>query len=96
MTLRARVGKYLREKRNFIKVGTVAFGVPFTAVTLWIAGGYGGVGWWLFLVALAFAASWLWALGMWFVLESDLRKISDLEKQGKQSEAHQGQPTNKS
>jgi len=78
--LRVRVGRYLRERRNFVTVGTVVSGVPFAAAELWIAGAHGGVGWWLFLVALAFAASWLCALGLWFVMEDDLKKISEAEK----------------
>jgi hypothetical protein len=32
-------------------------------------GKYGGVGWWLFLVALAVPAGWVWAFFMWHALK---------------------------
>ena len=70
------VAIYLREKRNFIKVGTVGFGVPFAIAALWIAGKYGGLAWWLFLIALALAAGWVWASLMWLAVKNDLEKMS--------------------
>lgn len=79
--LRVRLGRYLREKQNFIKVGTAIFGVPFAIAELWIFGKYGDLGLWLLLVILAFAGAWVWASAMWFVVKDDLQKISDLEKQ---------------
>lgn len=74
--LLVRFGKYLQHRRNFMKVATAAFGLLFTAAVLWMFGGYGGVGWWLFLVALAVPVSWLWAFCMWLVCENDIRRIS--------------------
>jgi len=68
--------KHLRDKRSFIKVETVAFGVPFAVAELWMFGAHGGVGWWLFLVVLAFAGAWIWASLMWLVLKNDLRRMS--------------------
>src|SRR5688572_490100 len=72
----AQFGEYLLEKRNFIKVGTIGFGVPFTAFIIWLAGGYGGAGWWLFLALLAMMGGWVWAILMWAVLQGNIRQIS--------------------
>ncbi len=74
--LRVRFAKYLQHRRNFMKVATAAFGLPFVVGVLWMFGGYGGAGWWLLLVALALPVSWLWAFFMWFVCENDIRRIS--------------------
>jgi hypothetical protein len=71
-----RVATYLREQRNFIKVGTVGFGVAFATAALWIAGKYGGLAWWLFLIALALAAGWVWASLMWLAIKSDIERMS--------------------
>ena len=68
------VSEYLKEKRNFVKVGTVAFGVPFATGAHWMVGAYGGVAWWLFLVVLALVGSWVWASLMWLALEGDIRR----------------------
>ena len=38
--------------------------------------GWGGVGWWLFLIVLALLAGWVWAYFMWLALENDIRRIS--------------------
>lgn len=70
----------MRQKSNFIKVGTVAFGVPFAIAALWIVGGYGGFGWWLFLTIVAFLAAWAWTFFMWVALASDFQRISSASK----------------
>lgn len=74
--LLVRLGKYLHHRRNFMKVASATFGLPFAAVMLWMFGEYGGVGWWLFLVALALPAAWMWAFFIWLALENDIRRIS--------------------
>jgi hypothetical protein len=74
-------GKYLREKPNFIKVAGTAFGLIFGAALLWMFGRHGGIGWWLFLVALVIPASWIWALCMWLVFEKDIKRISSISTQ---------------
>jgi Na+/melibiose symporter-like transporter len=72
----AKFGKYLQEKSNFIKAGTICFSALFAPAVLWIAGEHGGVGWWLLLVLLSVLAGWAWAVGMWFVLKDDIQRIS--------------------
>jgi hypothetical protein len=74
--LRMNVATYLRERSNFIKVGTVGFGVPFAIAALWIAGKYGGLAWWVLLIALALAAGWMWASLMWLAVRSDIERMS--------------------
>ncbi len=75
-TLRVRFAKYLHHKSNFMKVGGVAFGLPFAVGLLWMFGSHGGIGWWLFLIAAAVPAGWFWAFFMWLALESEIRKMS--------------------
>jgi hypothetical protein len=43
---------------------------------LWFVGAQGGIAWWLFLVALAVGAGWLWSYLMWQVLKGDIERIS--------------------
>lgn len=69
-------GSYLRNRRNFMKYGVASVGVPGAVGLLWMFGGNGGVGWWLFLVVLALAAGWMWAYLMWLVLGNDLQTSS--------------------
>jgi hypothetical protein len=59
-----------------MKVAATTFGSGSAVVLLWMFGGYGGVGWWLLLVALAVPAGWVWAYFMWLALENDIRRIS--------------------
>jgi hypothetical protein len=79
---RAKLRRYLRRKQNFIRVGTIAGGVPFAIAELWLFGRYGAFGFWLLLVILAFAGAWVCMSVMWLVLKSDLEKFSDLENGG--------------
>ncbi|OGA53023.1 MAG: hypothetical protein A3F74_04815 [Betaproteobacteria bacterium RIFCSPLOWO2_12_FULL_62_58] len=74
-SLRVRLALYLQERRNFIGVGAIAFGMPCAIAELWMFGEYGGIGWWIFLVLLAIPAAWAWAYFMWAALEDDIRKI---------------------
>jgi hypothetical protein len=80
--LRVRLGRYIREKRNFIKVGTLSFGVPAAVGELWIFGKHGDLGLWLLLLILTFAGAWVWASVMWLVIKDDLERISDVESKG--------------
>jgi hypothetical protein len=73
-SIRVRLALYLQERSNFIKAGAIAFGVPFAIAELWIFGRYGGIGWWLLLVALTIPVSWLWAFCMWHVCKADIQK----------------------
>jgi hypothetical protein len=70
------IGKYVREKRNFIKVGTASVGVLSAIGLLWMFGTYGGAGWWLFLIVLALLGGWAWAHLMWLAVGNEFRKIS--------------------
>jgi dipeptide/tripeptide permease len=80
-TFGSKLGKYLREKQNFVKVGTISFGSLFAIWLIWLLGEEGGFGWWLTLAALAFAAGWVWAQAMWLVLRGDFQKVSSSSKQ---------------
>lgn len=75
-SVRVSFGKYLQDKSNFIRVGTVGIGVPAAVGLLWMFGGHGGVGWWLYLVVLAFGGGWLWAVFMWLVFKNDIQRMS--------------------
>jgi len=72
------LGKYLGEKRNFIKAGATSVGVLSAVPLLWMLGHHGGVGWWLFLVVVAFLAGWGWAYFMWLAFENDFRRIGNV------------------
>ena len=73
---RVKLRKYLQHRPNFMKVASVAFGLPSAVALLWMFGSYGGIGWWLFLVALAVPAAWVWAYFMWLALENNIRRAS--------------------
>lgn len=72
-----KLGEYLGEKRNFIKVGAISFGVLSAIGLLWMLGRHGSIGWWLFLVVVAFLTGWAWAYFMWLAFENDFRRISN-------------------
>jgi dipeptide/tripeptide permease len=80
-TFGSKLGKYLREKHNFVRVGAISFGSLFAIWLIWLLGEEGGIGWWLTLATLAFAAGWVWAHAMWLVLRSDFQKNSSSSKQ---------------
>jgi hypothetical protein len=71
-----RFGEYLQERANFIKAGTICFSALAVPGVLWVAGKYGGVGWWLFLALLSILGAWVWAVGMWWVLKDDIQQRS--------------------
>jgi hypothetical protein len=71
----ARLGYYLREKRNFVWVGTLSFGVLCSAVVLWMLGEDGGPAWWLALTGLSFLLGWIWARVMWTFFKSDFENL---------------------
>ena len=55
----------LRERRGFVKAGTIGFGVPMALCALWIFRGFGGIGFWLFVLVVSFGVAWVWASLMW-------------------------------
>jgi len=59
-----------------MRTGTVFSGGGMAIFELWFVGAHGGLGWWLFLIALAFGAGWLWSYLMWQVLRGDIERIS--------------------
>jgi len=61
---------YLEDRRNFMKVASLASGLLFALALLWMFGNYGGLGWWLFLTMLALVTCRIWAFFMWFVFKS--------------------------
>lgn len=71
---RTRFRLFMSERRNFVRVATLAFGILFASWSLSIVGGRGGAAWWLFVVAVAFAMGWVWAIGMWAVCKEDIRR----------------------
>jgi len=76
-----RTAEYLSHRPNFMKVAGSSFGGLFALVLVWQFGGYGGIGWWLLLIALAAGAGWGWAFGMWFFCGSDLQRIASASRQ---------------
>lgn len=67
-SLRAR--SYLEDRRNFMKVASLGFGMLFGLALLWMFGSYGEIGWWLFLAIVALVAGRVWAFFMWFVFKN--------------------------
>lgn len=53
-----------------MKVAGCGFGVLFAIGLLWQFSSHGGIGWWLFLAALAALSGWVWAYCMWFVFSA--------------------------
>ena len=86
--MRNRVAEYLEHKPNFVKVAAWSFGVPFGIALLWMFAAYGGIGWWLLLVALAVPAAWIFAVSMWFACESDIKKIASASRERSDGDAH--------
>ena len=72
MEIRSSVRKksYLADRGNFMNVGTLAFGLSFAIGLLWMFGGYGSIGWWLFIILLAIVGGRVWSFFMWFVFKS--------------------------
>ena len=86
--MRNRVAEYLEHKPSFVRVAAWSFGVPSSIVMLWMFGPYGGIGWWLLLIALMVPASWLWAVGMWFALESELKRFASASRRRSDGGTH--------
>lgn len=90
-SVRARIGEYVRTEQGFRRSGTLGFGTLFGLFILWFVGQHGGVGWWLFLVALAYGAGWLWAFLMWQATKGDIQRInSQIEAARKAQSASNG------
>jgi len=70
------VGKYMRQKPNFIRIGGGSVGILSAVGFLWMFGKYGGAGWWMFLIVLALLAGWVWAHFMWLAVGNDIQKLS--------------------
>jgi len=66
--------RLLREKRGFVRLGTIAFGLPFALGELWVFREYSGIGFWLFVLVVSFGFAWIWASIMWYVYESTVLK----------------------
>lgn len=62
----------IRTKSDFMRFGTVTFGALAALGGLWMFGRYGRMGWWVFLIALAFGAGWVWSFFMWQVFRSEI------------------------
>ena len=72
------LGFYILDKRNFFKVGIGGFGGFTVAYLLWSFGPWGGLPWWLFLIALGLASGWAWSWFMWKFFQADIQRISSL------------------
>lgn len=79
----ARFGRYLRNRRNFVKSATVIAGIPMVAGFLWSFGQYGGVLFWLFLVLVALAGAFVSALLLWEIFARDFRDSWSAEQSNK-------------
>ena len=66
--------RLLREKRGFIRLGTIGFGSSFALAELWVFRAYSGIGFWLFVLVVSFAVAWGWASMMWHVYQSTVLK----------------------
>jgi nitrate reductase NapE component len=65
LSVLARLGNYIRERRNFLKFSVVSAGLPAAAIALATLGSYGAVVFWIFLVILAPAGAYLWGVVFW-------------------------------
>ena len=90
-SVRARIGEYVRTEQGFRRSGSLSFGTLVAIFILWLVGELGGVGWWLFLVALAYGAGWVWAYFMWQAMKGNIERIkSQIEASRKAQEADNG------
>jgi len=67
----------LSQRKTFVPAAALLFGILSTVGVLFVAGEFGGPGWWLFLILLSAAGSWGWAEGMWFFLREDFQRVSN-------------------
>ena len=61
---------YLAQRPNFMRVVGRGIGALNTISLLWQFASYGGMGWWLFLIAIAALSAWISAYFMWFVFSA--------------------------
>lgn len=73
--LLARIGEYVRTESGFRRSGALGFGTLAGFGLLWQLGAHGALGWWLFLVALAYGAGWVWAFFMWQVMKGNIERL---------------------
>jgi ABC-type amino acid transport system permease subunit len=62
--------RYLHHRPHFMIVVGWGIGVPLVIYFLWLFGSYGGLGFWLFLIAVVALSSWVSAYLMWFVFSA--------------------------
>ena len=61
---------YLEDRRNFMNVVSLSIGVLGGVFLFWMFGNYGGLGWWLYLIGIAFVSGRVSAFFMWFVFKN--------------------------
>ena len=57
--------KCLQNERNFVTFSLISLGIPGAVGLVFGYSDYGGFGFWLFLVLVAFFGAYLWGLIMW-------------------------------
>jgi len=60
----------LEDRRYFMKVMSVGTSIPAVIAFLWMFGGEGGLGFWLFLSLVAITSACVSAYLMWFVFKA--------------------------
>jgi hypothetical protein len=67
-------GKWLQEKRNFMRYSLIGFGTLASAWSIYATGTDDPL-YWIFLVALSYGAAYVWGLSMWtFFMEPYLAR----------------------
>ncbi len=82
--LLAKFGIYLRKRQNFLLYSVVAVGVPSAFGLIWMFGDGRGLGYWIFLTALAFGGAYGWGVVMWHVFAKNFSRPGDSDKFNKQ------------
>jgi hypothetical protein len=71
--IHARLGVYLKKKRNFLVFSVASVGIASAAILVWNFGRYVDIFFSLFLVAVGLGAGLLWGILMWeFVIKGVL------------------------
>lgn len=65
MQIFVQLGRYLRNKRNFLTFSLICVGLPCAALLVWRFGHYGDVWFKLFVILVALGGGLLWGLIMW-------------------------------
>lgn len=69
-SLLAKWRAFLQVKRNFVRFGTVAFGIVCAMSFIPTLAPYGGIVWLILWIAICFVAGWIYARLMWIVFTS--------------------------